>query len=207
MVRLPALCTECGAVYPSPLRARTEGADVAFGVPVRCPGCGAGGRVPPEVLQRTRAVIETVRELRPDPGDAGPQLDAMEEAFRGAASREDAVLDALREAPELGRLAGSIPGEEPEQMAAALRLARLAVELVAEERPADDVPTAVLAERLLAEAYERWAPERPEEGEETPADRARKRLDAAGRNDPCPCGSGDKYKSCHWVEDLRTSRG
>ena len=206
MVRLPALCTQCGAVYPSPLRARTEGGDVAFGVPVPCPGCAAGGRVPPEVLQRTRAVIDVLRELRPEPAQAASQLDAMEEAFRGASSREDAVLDALRRAPELGRLAGSIPGEDPEQMAAAVRLARLAVELIA-EASADDASTAELLERLLAEAYDRWAPERPEEGEETPADRARARLEAAGRNDPCPCGSGDKYKSCHWVEDLRTSRG
>ena len=207
MVRLPALCTECGAVYPSPLRARGEDADVAFGVPVRCPGCGAGGRVPPEVMQRTRAVIEVLRELRPEPARAASGLDAMEEAFRTAATREDAVLDALRSSPELGRLAGSIPGEDPGQMATAVRLARLAVELIAEEGSDDGASTAELAERLLDEAYERWAPERPDRGEETPADRARKRLEAAGRNDPCPCGSGDKYKSCHWVEDLRTSRG
>jgi hypothetical protein len=23
----------------------------------------------------------------------------------------------------------------------------------------------------------------------------------AGRNEPCPCGSGKKYKSCCWVKD------
>jgi hypothetical protein len=23
----------------------------------------------------------------------------------------------------------------------------------------------------------------------------------AGRNDPCPCGSGKKYKSCHWGQE------
>jgi hypothetical protein len=27
------------------------------------------------------------------------------------------------------------------------------------------------------------------------------RLKAAGRNDPCPCGSGRKYKKCHLVQD------
>lgn len=25
-----------------------------------------------------------------------------------------------------------------------------------------------------------------------------------GRNDPCPCGSGKKYKRCHAVQDLLT---
>jgi preprotein translocase subunit SecA len=26
---------------------------------------------------------------------------------------------------------------------------------------------------------------------------ARERLASTGRNDPCPCGSGKKYKQCH----------
>ena len=31
--------------------------------------------------------------------------------------------------------------------------------------------------------------------------KARERLGAAGRNDPCPCGSGRKYKKCHLAAD------
>ena len=27
------------------------------------------------------------------------------------------------------------------------------------------------------------------------------RLKSTGRNDPCPCGSGKKYKKCHLLED------
>ncbi len=33
------------------------------------------------------------------------------------------------------------------------------------------------------------------------AAKARERLGAAGRNDPCPCGSGKKYKKCHLAGD------
>ncbi len=36
---------------------------------------------------------------------------------------------------------------------------------------------------------------------EDKADQARARLAGTGRNDPCPCGSGKKYKKCHLVED------
>jgi hypothetical protein len=25
-----------------------------------------------------------------------------------------------------------------------------------------------------------------------------------GRNDPCPCGSGKKYKHCHWLAEQGT---
>jgi tetratricopeptide (TPR) repeat protein len=31
--------------------------------------------------------------------------------------------------------------------------------------------------------------------------KAKERLGAAGRNDPCPCGSGKKYKKCHLAAD------
>jgi tetratricopeptide (TPR) repeat protein len=31
--------------------------------------------------------------------------------------------------------------------------------------------------------------------------KARERMGAAGRNDPCPCGSGKKYKKCHLAAD------
>jgi tetratricopeptide (TPR) repeat protein len=33
------------------------------------------------------------------------------------------------------------------------------------------------------------------------AEQARTRLAGTGRNDPCPCGSGKKYKKCHLAED------
>jgi tetratricopeptide (TPR) repeat protein len=36
---------------------------------------------------------------------------------------------------------------------------------------------------------------------ETKTEEARARLGAAGRNDPCPCGSGKKYKKCHLRDD------
>jgi SEC-C motif-containing protein len=29
---------------------------------------------------------------------------------------------------------------------------------------------------------------------------------AAGRNDPCPCGSGKKFKSCHYEKEMSRRR-
>ena len=39
------------------------------------------------------------------------------------------------------------------------------------------------------------------EASDDKADKARARLGGTGRNDPCPCGSGKKYKKCHLAED------
>jgi tetratricopeptide (TPR) repeat protein len=36
---------------------------------------------------------------------------------------------------------------------------------------------------------------------------ARARLAGTGRNDPCPCGSGKKYKKCHLAEDEGAAAG
>ncbi len=161
--------------------------------------------MPPESLRRTAAVAGVLAEAGLPPERAEELLDELEAACREADSREDAVLDALDRVPELGRLAGSLPGEGPEQMAAAVRLARAAAAVTAdaEEGSAPEE----LAERVLAEAYDRYAPERSREERAGPAARAEARLDAAGRNDPCPCGSGRKYKRCHWMEDREAARG
>lgn len=39
------------------------------------------------------------------------------------------------------------------------------------------------------------------ESSDDKAEKARMRLAGTGRNDPCPCGSGKKYKKCHLAED------
>ncbi|MDB4982705.1 MAG: motif [Myxococcales bacterium] len=44
------------------------------------------------------------------------------------------------------------------------------------------------------------APASPEDREKAMA-AAKTRLEAADRNDPCPCGSGKKYKKCHLRDD------
>lgn len=204
MPRLPAACASCGILYASPLRARGPEADTAFEVPVPCPSCGSGGRVPAEVLARLTGLVGTLSETAPAEERLAAFLEEAEEAFRGAGSREDAVLDVLRVDPGLGRLAGGVPGGSPELMAAFLPLVR---RLAAELRTGTQEPPFTLVERVLAELYEERSGAREEAGASEEVQRARGRLEEAGRNDACPCGSGDKYKDCHWVEDRRITRG
>ncbi|MFW6192740.1 MAG: SEC-C metal-binding domain-containing protein, partial [Gemmatimonadota bacterium] len=91
------------------------------------------------------------------------------------------------------------------ELAAFLRVVGRSVALSSRAGEAD-VPRA-LARALEAE-FEAAA-EEASDGEEPDEEtvRAGERLDAARRNDPCPCGSGRKYKDCHWLEDRRRVRG
>lgn len=210
MPRLPAACPSCGALYPSPLRARGTDADTAFEVPVPCPACGSGGRVPAEVLRRLVGLVATLEETAPEEERLEAFLDGVERVCEEADEREDAVLDALRVDPGLGRLAGGLPGGNPELMAAFLPLVRRLGAAVRRSPPSEasaDEPALAVVEGVLEELYEARAVEREEAGEAEEVVRARRRLDRAGRNDRCPCGSGEKYKDCHWVEDLRLTRG
>ncbi len=232
MPRLPAVCTECEIVYPSPLRAERPDGDNAFAVPVPCPACGSGGRVPAEVLRRLTETVDVLRGLGTGPDELAADLEEIAAVCREVDGREEAVLEVLRRVPRAGRLAGLLPGETPSQMAVFTRVVRELARETAEQPPDDAAeaeapsadaeggpsegagaadgpedgpePAMEIVDRALAVLYERAAPEASEPPDEE--ERARRRLRDNGRNDPCPCGSGEKYKACHWVEDQRTTR-
>jgi preprotein translocase subunit SecA len=42
--------------------------------------------------------------------------------------------------------------------------------------------------------------DQPAQGEPQKVDTVRRDGDKVGRNDPCPCGSGKKYKKCHGTQ-------
>lgn len=225
MPRLPAFCEECGAAFASPLRAEAAGKENAFTVPVPCPACGGTGRVPGELLE----ICVGAARLFSEPGEAGggaflTLLSSPPED--GDAPREELLSRTARRAPAFVELAGRLPAARPavvrgmgrllrrvrDDVAAGERRARdgesaggdAAGEPPPAEGPEAGLETAVLrsVEAFLEdEGVEPTAPDVPED-----VARARRRLEGAGRNDPCPCGSGDKYKDCHWVPDLRTTR-
>jgi preprotein translocase subunit SecA len=45
------------------------------------------------------------------------------------------------------------------------------------------------------------AAQRPGEGDAAKAEPVRRDRPKVGRNDPCPCGSGKKYKKCHGKDE------
>lgn len=228
MPRLPAFCQECGSVFASPLRAAAAGEENAFPIPVPCPACDGSGRVPGELLE---ICVEAARLFAdPDgPGDGDAFLSLLSDPPEaGDDPREELLSRTARRAPAFVELARRLPAERPAVLGGTGRLlSRVRGEVDVGGPPAVDgedagrgdgdsarrrqdkgpdtgLEAAVLraVEAFLEEeAVERAEPDVPEE-----VARARRRLDEAGRNDPCPCGSGEKYKDCHWVLDLRTTR-
>lgn len=91
-------------------------------------------------------------------------------------------------------LQGGAPPDQRDDYQAAAESALMALRagLFPEELP-DEWPNEFIEDALeLTASQHRKSAARKEEGRPVPEDRVK-----IGRNDPCPCGSGKKYKHCH----------
>lgn len=200
MPRLPAFCSSCGAIYPSPLGSSGPAELTALDVPVPCPRCGESGHVPVEVYRRTRDLLavltkpQTGAELRS--GLREVALEAREEP----PAPEDLRYRVGRLGPEAEAVVSLLP-RDAEDVRPFSGLLLAAVETAGEAAP-DPPEPAALVESAFRRAVDRYG-HRPEPSGDPSGAEARR---GAGRNEPCPCGSGEKYKDCHWVEDQRELR-
>lgn len=224
MSRLPAFCQSCGSVFASPLVAKEPGRENAFEIPVPCPACEGSGRVPGELLDLSVEAARLFAEVE------APEADAFLKVLAEMSSGEEGpgdelILETARRAPAFVELARRLPAERSRVLAGvAGLLRRVRRETASAGRgSAGGDPDGAPAERdgsggadgsdraaAVHAAVRRLLDEEAVEPETSDVPdrvaRARSRLEDAGRNDPCPCGSGDKYKDCHWVPDLRTTR-
>lgn len=203
-LRIPAFCTACGAVSPSPLRASRPDGDVAFEVPSPCRACGGSARVLAEVLQRLTSAVAAAARSGLSAEDLGRLADLLPEAHGKAGQetpveRVDLVSRVADGAPRLLPVARDLPSGTSTELTAFLRVVARALPVSDSDGEAGIVDA---VRRVLVAEFEETRKNGPSPEEEDPElARARRRLDAAGRNDPCPCGSGEKYKACHWMDD------
>jgi hypothetical protein len=158
--------------------------------------------VPGELLTRAAELAEWC--VGPDGREEEMEalLELLEHPERLPSGEEDALLlETARRAPSLVEVARRLPDGPPAVLRGIGALLRRVGEMATPGADPASVATGAVERLLEEEAVERTGRDVPEE-----VARARDRLEAAGRNDPCPCGSGDKYKDCHWMEDLRVTR-
>ena len=110
-------------------------------------------------------------------------------AARAAGAQTDAVANQIKtELPGLAALAKLVPSNRAELygfLAVVLAAAQLYLTVSPPTaQPSIQVNVTQVLERTLAE------------GAQAEKARASKPMKKPGRNDPCPCGSGQKYKKC-----------
>ena len=98
--------------------------------------------------------------------------------------------------PPAKRLVLSGPTDTP---STAPQRAVPAPEPLAEEKPRDAISAALGGAREIARPQPASQPRQPAAAASAPRSSDAAAKPVIGRNDPCPCGSGKKYKKCHGV--------
>jgi hypothetical protein len=189
---LPAICDRCGAVFPSGFAGSGTFIGNKSGP---CPACGGMG----SVLDGTYQTVGNVIKLLAGPQKTVNQLRnlvaVITEARKVAKVPNEAVKKIKNEAPELSSIADSLPKTRYE-LYAFLTLIIMAINTIiaAAALFMGKGPTEEEVQGLIEKSIERAFNENPSTEKSKPYRSKPK----TGRNDPCPCGSGKKYKHCCW---------
>ena len=189
MPDLPAFCDTCGTAFRSGFFfENATNVNLSGNKVGPCPRCGGMGHVSDGVFNFAGSTIEilsaperTVQELT--------RLVEILSAARAAGAQTDAVANQIKtELPGLAALAKLVPSNRAELygfLAVVLAAAQLYLTVSPPTaQPSIQVNVTQVLERTLAE------------GAQAEKARASKPMKKPGRNDPCPCGSGQKYKKC-----------
>lgn len=197
MPNMPAFCGTCGLVFPSGFVVENS-INVSFsGITAHCPRCGGVGRVPDGIYN----VLGQAVQLLSGPNRSADQLRRLQtalEAARAEGQGPEKVREAiLATAPELTGLASALPTTRTELYAfigVVITLLTLLVTAYAALKPSG--PTLAEVDAMVKKALESATPAEPPTSA-MPHPRAKPQKKAkVGRNEPCPCGSGKKYKRC-----------
>jgi hypothetical protein len=197
MNTLPAICEHCGTIFFSNAIAVGEGARVTSqGNTVGpCPGCGHRfARIPDGTYETVRG---TLRMLLRDPASA-QSLKGLARILQSAwdvQADQAVVADRIEaEAPESADFAQSLRTLNSLDWRWWLLFLLTFIQTLASVEVIGPKPETISDQQI--ERIMRQVLQEQPTATTTSAGTAKAK---PGRNDPCPCGSGKKYKRCHLV--------
>ena len=204
MQQMPAACGHCGYLYPSGYYSDPGGTGIRVSaatlevatVTIPCPMCG---RNRGNVLAREYRLIEDTAALLQGPEHSEEERKSLAALLREAREHDEPADEmknrADKQAPELSALVDKLLDEKPESMKD-VTWSTLLLSTVDGLAPTGEngsteelVPSEVIYNSL--NQYNITTVQAPPTADEQQA------VHKVGRNDPCPCGSGKKYKKCH----------
>jgi hypothetical protein len=153
--------------------------------------------VPEGVVTVTRDAVQILRGAGWSKAHLS-SLQAQLESLRNAPDRA-ALVAVLHREPLLAPIADRVPWSRSEIIAlVAMLLAALQLFVSCAEKP--DTTINIDIEQVINRVYQMHPPAPAAPEASAPTAQSGKRpttVPEVGRNDPCPCGSGKKYKKCH----------
>lgn len=199
MVRVPAVCDSCGCFFNSPIETSARGITFREDTVEGCPACGASGHIP----DGTYDFAENSIRLLSGSSRTVSELERLERLLRSARDRNATLAELRREltahAPQFESLTDLLPKTRSE-LYAFLGILLAAATLILTQLRQGESPN-IHVQQVFNQVVVQTAsgdarvPELADEGAFLGG--AGQAQPKPGRNDPCPCGSGKKYKRCH----------
>lgn len=210
MINLPAICDKCGMVFNSGI-VGGGGATITMvnSKAGPCPNCGAMGSIP----DGTYRLIENVIEVLSDPQRTIKELEklseTLEKAQRRKYSRQQLEEEINKKAPELSSITELLPKTREEKRSdikffikSVLTALSIIIPIMSSNTsgnsPGNVQPEQVINQMYYIENQYNIPLERHLEKIDNQNKKKPIKVDKIGRNEPCHCGSGLKYKKCHW---------
>jgi hypothetical protein len=192
MTRVPAVCDNCGAFFASPFDVNAQNATF-FNISVGpCPRCAGQGHIPDGTYSFVGSALKFLGEPQHSRTDLERLAAILATAKKRGASAEEVRRSVDKEIPEFGSLISILPKTRSELYTFITILISILALFLGQLRTGskpkveiDQVFNHIIEVSADATSQSRSTPEHsgPYKG--------------VGRNDPCPCGSGKKYKRCH----------
>jgi hypothetical protein len=190
---VPAVCDTCGAIFSSGISIENS-THITFAGSTAgpCPNCGARGHIPDGTYNFTQDTIELLRGPDRTVSDLERLAQILREARQRRASVDEVKETIQQEAPNLSTLADLLPQTRSE-LYGFIQIVLAAIALVLTQAAAQNVDIQdvdIDVNQVIGITIEQQTRQpniQPQQQE----------ISKVGRNDPCPCGSGKKYKRCH----------
>lgn len=198
MSNVPVVCDNCGLFFTARNLIDAPGStvtfqDVGYGP---CPRCGAMGRIP----DGTYAFVGDITHLLQAPQRTQRELQILTGIFENAQKRQANQDDIKREVeqavPQLAAITDLLPRTRNRAELYAFIALVIAILQLLLSTPGNLQSVNVDPDVVVNIATGQQA--QPSETQaRQPTDISPRKVVKVGRNEPCPCGSGKKYKKCH----------
>ena len=205
MQQMPATCGNCGYLYPSGYYFDPGGTGIGASaavyenaqVTISCPMCGRQrGSILAGEYQFVKDALTSLRAPEHTPEERERLATLLREAREQDEPAEKTMQRAGGEEPSIAALLEKLLADRPEDLEIKTSLVLLTATLgklaaTEENESADKLAPSEVIYGSVNE-YNVTTVQPPSATDAEPLSAAK-----VGRNDPCPCGSGKKFKKCH----------
>lgn len=193
-MHIPAFCDTCGAVFRSGIVVENSRNITFVGNRAGpCPVCGGMGHVPDGVFNFVGNTIEILSAPKRTVDELSRLAKILRDAREQKWNPEEVAETIRKEVPELAGLADLLPKTRSE-LYAFLALIVAVIALLTQGSQSGGKTTNISVDQTINQVFiETDKAAKPREKNEPQAKGGTPKV---GRNAPCPCGSGKKYKKC-----------